>query len=333
MIKMLPNRYRIDVVAISNSSVRMQPTGRVGARLLVTSFFLVALSGCSAEEQEAESQGQGGDESKAPGPVDSSEAESDVGRPCVQQGDLGCSSTTKNLTLVCGQDLIWKAGEQCEGEGYCRSDPGEEFGRCVTDNPCATLEPGAAFCNGNRAVTCSADQQVERETDCESFCVEGSCDSQACFEPTQELHNCDVSCGELSEDCWEHPDAECLYFSTYPLESQSSIVLRTPEAAEGCYVCANEDTLVILATLLDGAETNREFGGNDKRLRIRTFGDWHVREDAEFCPVEGDPVVDCLILETAPSNEVRQAYVYTKLPTAGSENVLIEVVDEAATCP
>ena len=289
--------------------------GGVGGGDRVASTGSGAAAGAGAGGGSGGTGGSGGSESTGVIGI--------LGDPCDSPGQLACAGNHQKLTLVCGPDGMWETNQICEASEFCDSTPGSNAGTCSEQHSqCTNRQPGEHFCEANTEMECGPDTvTVEVYEECSGICVEGTCDNDTNRCPEGNYVDCSGDCTESLGVCMDCPARIALSMP------DDGLTIRLPAYEDACsFTCGSE---------LRGAVFSGRSVPFGQRFRVQSQLPWRVfagsgLPDAQ-APCSTTPGSTCAVVES--NDESLYFFVFTDDPSAGVRNVLIEPVDQEATCP
>lgn len=248
-----------------------------------------------------------------------------LGEPCDSPGQLACAGNHQKLTVVCGGDGEWEVNETCGATEFCDSAEGVATGLCVEPTEaCVNRVPGELFCEQPSVVACDVDGLRTRVVEeCMTPCSEGACEEFGAPCPTEEFVNCSRQCGEF--ECLASED-DCV--RGQPLDDYleavgDSVIVRTASYSDLCVRAGERCGDEIRAMPV---------GASNLRLRCTVDAPWGIVTEARLSEDACAERRPCEIVEAGDISST-VAWVEISDPEAGPINVLVEVVDEEATCP
>jgi hypothetical protein len=243
-----------------------------------------------------------------------------LGQSCGTPGALACAGNYQKLTLICGADGKWAAGQTCTGNQICDTRAGVNAGSCQDqDSQCAGHGPGYKFCVQYSVYQCGRDAlDYSQVADCAGPCIDGVCsDSEPCpsgsFQGVDCAHDCSPTDPACGPGVCQASSAELMPMPGWP------IVVRTGGAADSCPCSDGQKwTLTIPVSAVDDY------------VKATVAPPWTVAL-SQFAT--GNGCTRSALGQCAVGLAPEAVEAITTDPNAGPRNITITLVNEGTTCP
>jgi hypothetical protein len=248
-----------------------------------------------------------------------------LGQSCGAPGTLACAGNYQKLTLICGADGKWAAGQTCTGNQICDTRAGVNAGTCQDQDPqCLGHEPGYKFCVGAAVYACGADNlSTVLVESCTGTCENGACNNAADPCPASGII-CSSDCGGPSAACTSDAGVCDVLWPTSNIVGTKEVV-RTPAATQAC-ACSSGRKYIQLASRGTSA------------VKVTAPAPWWLfavpsvpQSLGDTCTTTDAP--QCLVVQGVATTYLRQIAIVTDDPAAPVRNVTFETVAAGTTCP
>jgi hypothetical protein len=288
----------------------------------------VAASGAAGGAQGGTNGGAGGDTTTGgSGPTGQVGT---LGQTCGAPGTLACAGNYQKLTLICGADGKWAAGQTCTGNQICDTRAGVNAGTCQDQDPqCQGHEPGYKFCVGVAVHACDADNlSTTLVESCTTVCTGGACDNSVPACPTgASVVSCAEDCG-VSSGCTV--DANGCYLAYLEAPTTNPVWFRTPAASATCACGSGRHYMRVID--LHGTRYWLVNGAGHWNVGVYVLSTCHY---TPYDVCNDTQARQCVAVPSSSDCGGAQAsyYIYTDDPSAGPTNVSFEAQQQLGTCP